>query len=184
LERGLANRRPLIQVVAASLYAACREADVPATLQDVAAASGVGKIQLARCYRLMVSRLDLRIPVADPAECLTSVASRAKVDPEVEANAREILSRAAKAGITGGVCPTGLAASALYLASLLEGQRLTQSVVAEAAGVRDATVRKEYRRLSKVLGAEAKGSRRRSRHQSELEASPSGGVEVLARFPS
>ena len=48
--------------------------------------------------------------------------------------------------------PTGLAASALYLASLIDGQWLTQSSAAEAAGVREATVRKESKRLRKVLG--------------------------------
>ncbi len=117
----------------------------------MAAASGVGRKAVARWYRLLVMALDLKIPVGDPAECLARVASRAKVDPKVEADALEILSRAEKAGITAGLYPTGLAASALYLASLLDGHWLTQSGAAEAAGVREATVRKQSKRLRKIV---------------------------------
>ena len=69
----------------------------------------------------------------------------------MEADALEILSKAAKAGITAGLCPTGLAASALYLASLLDGRWLTQGGAAEAAGVREATVRRQSKRLRKIV---------------------------------
>jgi transcription initiation factor TFIIB len=151
LEEGLARGRPLAQIAASSLYAACREMNIPTTLDDVAAASGVGRKAVARWYRLLVITLDLKIPVGDPAECLAKVASRAKADPKVEADALEIISRAEKTGITDGLHPTGLAASALYLASMLNGQWLTQSSAAEAAGVREATVRKECKRLRKVV---------------------------------
>ena len=96
---------------------------------------------------MLVEELDLEIPIANPTECLARVASRAKVDPKVEADAFEILSKAAKAGITDGVFPQGLAASALYIASALEGQRMTQKGAADAAGVRESTLRKEYKRL-------------------------------------
>ncbi len=61
---------------------------------------------------MLVGELDLKIPVADPAECLASVACRAKVGPKVEADALEMLSKAEKAGITGGVYPTALEAAA------------------------------------------------------------------------
>jgi transcription initiation factor TFIIB len=182
LEEGLARGKPLAQIAASSLYAACREKEVPMTLDDVVAASGVGKIAVARWYRLLVLALDLKIPIADPTECLARVASRAKVDPKVEADALEILSRAEKAGITAGLCPTGLAASALYLASLLDGHWLTQGGAAEAAGVREATVRKQSKRLRKVVDVRPGRTTRKKRLSwSELEASWLSRVEVHAR---
>ncbi|MGA2199494.1 MAG: hypothetical protein ABSG45_06110 [Nitrososphaerales archaeon] len=107
------------------------------------------------------------------------VASRAKVDPKVEADAFEILSKAAKAGITDGVFPQGLAASALYLASLLDGQWMTQGGAAEAAGVREATVRKQSKRLRKIV--EVRPGRTLRKHRPswyQLEASRSSRVEV------
>jgi transcription initiation factor TFIIB len=182
LERGLTRGKPLAQIAASSLYAACREKEVPMTLDDVAAASGVGRIAVARWYRLLVIALDLKIPIADPAECLARVASRAKADPKVEADAREILSRAEKAGITAGLYPNGLAASALYLASLLDGHWLTQGGAAEAAGVREATVRKQSKRLRKIVEVQLRRTPTKRRHSwSELEASRSTGPEVHVR---
>jgi transcription initiation factor TFIIB len=183
VERGLARGRPRVQIVASSLYAACREKEVPMTLDDVAAASGVGKIAVARRYRLLVEELDLKIPIADPTECLAKVASRAKADPKVEADALEILSKAAKAGITAGLYPPGLAASALYLASLLDGRWLTQGGAAEAAGVREATVRRQSKRLRKIVEVQLVRTPRKQRHSwSELEANLSKGAEVPAQF--
>ncbi len=179
LEAGLAKGKPLNQIAASSFYAACRERNIPTTLDDVASASGVGRQAVARWYRLLVIELDLKIPISDPTECLAKVAARAKADPKVEADALEILSKAAKAGITAGLCPTGLAASALYLASLLNGQWMTQSGAAEAAGVREATVRMQSKRLRKIVEVHERrtpAKRRPSWH--ELEASRSTAVEV------
>ena len=120
---------------------------------------------MASCYRLLVGEIDLKIPVADPAECLASVAFRAKVRPKVEADALEILSRAEKAGITAGVCPTGLAAAALYLASLMNGETLTQIDAAEAAGVKDVTVRNQCKRLRKLVQARLERAPRKTSHR-------------------
>ncbi len=179
LKRGSVYRKPLARISASSLYAACREKGVPTTLDDVAAASGVNKKEIASCYRLLVNELDLKIPVADPAECLARVASRLKVEPKVEADARGMLSEAERAGITAGLCPTGLAASALYLASLLDGEWMTQSSAAEAAGVREATVRKESKRLRKVLKEPLGRTPRKKKYGlHEFEVSQSTGVEV------
>jgi transcription initiation factor TFIIB len=153
LGTGMERWRSSAQITASSIYAACREKGIPTTLGDVAAASGVRRDEIAKCYRLLVNEFDLKIPVADPAEYVAVVAARAKVDPCVQQKALEILSKAKKAGLISGRDPIGVAASALYLASLLGGESLTQGDVAEAAGVAEVTVRNEYRRMKKVLRA-------------------------------
>jgi transcription initiation factor TFIIB len=152
LERGLSRGRLIHEITASSLYAACREKEVPVSPDDVAAASGVNRDDIARCYRLIVRELNLKMPIADPAEYLSSVAYRANVSINVETKALEILSKARESGVTAGAYPSGLAASALYLASMPEGERLTEKAAAEAAGVAESTVRNEIRRLRKALG--------------------------------
>ena len=151
LERGLTNGRHLTQLLVASLYAACRERGVPRTLDDVAAASGADRKAVARCYRLLVRELNMSIPVANPAEYVATLASRAKLNAGVQARALEVLHRAEEAGVTAGMDPMGLTASALYMAAALEGQKLTQRSAAEAAGVTEVTIRNELKRLSPVL---------------------------------
>ena len=151
LERGFMNGRTRAQMTASSLYAACREKEVLTTLDDVAAASGVRRDEVARCYRLLVTELDMQIPILHPAEYVDRLASKANIDAWVQARALEILSKAERKGTTAGKDPIGLAASALYLAATLEGQKLTQRSAAEAAGVAEATVRNESKRLRTVL---------------------------------
>jgi len=161
LGRGLAKGRTIKQITASSLYAACRESQVLTTLDEVAAASGIPRDDIAKSYRLLVTELDLKIPTADPAGYLAGVAARAKVSPEVEEDALKILSKAAKAGVTAGAYPTGLAASALYLASLIDGEYMTQAQAAGAAEVQEATIRKQYLRLKKVIRAKVRRTRRK-----------------------
>ncbi len=181
LKTGLAKGKPLAKIAVSSLYAACRERSIATTLDDVAAASGVGSITVARWYRSLVNELDLKIPVGDPTECLARVAYRTNVGLKVEADAREILSQAERAGITDGVYPRGLAASALYLASMLEGSALTQREAAEAAGVGEVTVRKQYKRLRKLVEARLENAPTKKRHlRLGLEAGRSKRIEVPA----
>ena len=151
VEMGLAKRGSLPRVAVASLYAACREREFPATLDDMAETSGVDRKGIARCYRMLVRDLSVRVPVADPAEYVAMLASRARASAVVQASALYILSRAEKAGTAAGSNPIGLAAAALYIAAATEGERLTQRNAAEAAGVGEVTLREEYKRLRKAL---------------------------------
>ena len=179
LEKGLEKGRSFAQIAASSLYAACREREFPRTLDDVAAVSGVRRDEIAKGYRLLVNELDLSIPIADPMEFLARVASRLKVSPQAKAGAVEMLSRARKAGISAGKDPIGLAASAVYLASLLDGLNMTQARAAEAAGVTEVTVRNQSKRLRKVLGVQLnRPPRNNSLRQSELGTGRPIGAEV------
>jgi transcription initiation factor TFIIB len=66
--------------------------------------------------------------------------------------AKEIMKRAADAGIPSGQNPIGQASAAVYVASILAKHRVTQSSLAEFAGVSEATIRKRYVELAKGLG--------------------------------
>jgi len=58
---------------------------------------------------------------------------------------------AKRKGITTGKDPTGLAAAALYIAGMGEGERRTQREIAEAATVTEVTVRNRYKELTTKL---------------------------------
>ena len=148
LERGLIRGRSITEMMAAALYAACREAQIPRTLKEVATVANIRKKDLARSYRLLLKELDMRMPVADPAKSITKVASKAGT----RRRALEILSRARQTGLSAGKDPAGLAASALYVASVLAGERTTQRDIAMAAGVTEVTIRNRYKNLRSSLG--------------------------------
>ena len=152
LERNLVRGRSITAIIAASLYAACRDGQIPRTLKDVAAVSNVKKKDLARSYRLLHREMDFRMPVAEAGRCVSVIASRAKMSETTQRRAREILLRARQTGISAGKDPMGLAASALYVACTLEGNEKTQKDVAEAAGVTEVTIRNRYKGLREALG--------------------------------
>ena len=152
LERGLVRGRSITYIIAASLYAACRDMEVPRTLKDVAAVSNVKKKDLARSYRLLLKEMDIKMPVAEPSRCVSKIASRAGMSEKTQRRAREILISAKQIRITAGKDPMGFAAAALYVACTLEGEEMTQKEVAKAAGVTEVTIRNRYKGLRSALG--------------------------------
>ncbi len=152
LERNLVRGRSITAMMAASLYAACRDGEIPRTLKDVAAVSNVKKKDLARSYRLLYREIGFTMPVADASRCVSRIASKAKMSEKTQRRAREILLMAKQIGLSAGKDPMGLAASALYVACALEGDEKTQKDVAEAAGVTEVTIRNRYKGLREALG--------------------------------
>jgi transcription initiation factor TFIIB len=53
--------------------------------------------------------------------------------------------------LTPGRGPTGVAAAALYISSILCGERRTQREVADVAGVTEVTIRSRYKELAERL---------------------------------
>ena len=154
LEKGLVRGRSISALIAASLYAACRETETPRTLKDVSAASNIKKKDIARCYRLLVRELDKKMPVADPLKAVSRIASAAGLSEKTKRRAIDIINRTKQSLSSAGKDPMGLAAAALYVACVLEGENKTQKDVAEAAGVTEVTIRNRYKGLRSILTPE------------------------------
>jgi transcription initiation factor TFIIB len=151
LEKGLVRGRSISALVAASLYAACRDTETPRTLKDIANASNIKKKDVARCYRLLIRELDLKMPVVNPIKCIARIASKAQLSEKTRRAALKILEQAEKIKISAGKDPMGLAAAALYVACVANGENKTQKDVAEAAGVTEVTIRNRYKGLKNAL---------------------------------
>lgn len=151
LEKGLVRGRSISALIAASLYAACRDTETPRTLKDVAAACNQKKKDIARCYRLLLREMDMKMPVVDPTKCISRIASKAGLTEKTKRRALGILKRAEETRTSAGKDPMGLAAAALYVACVLNGESKTQKDVAEAAGVTEVTIRNRYKGLKVAL---------------------------------
>jgi transcription initiation factor TFIIB len=151
LKRGLIRGRSISAMIAASLYAACRDTETPRTLKDISAISNIKKKELARCYRLLFRELDLRMPVVDPVKCVSRIASKARVKERTKRRALEILRRVEETHTSAGKAPMGFAAAALYIACVLEKEDKTQKDLADAASVTEVTIRNRYKGLKAIL---------------------------------
>ena len=66
---------------------------------------------------------------------------------EAERRARSLLDTAKSQGIHSGKSPVGLAAAAVYAASLLVNEKVTQSEVSDVANISEVTIRNRYHEL-------------------------------------
>ena len=152
LKKGLVRGRSISAVAAASLYAACRLTRTPRTLRELASHTPIDTKDLAQYYRVLLRELDLRMPVAKPQLRVPKIAALAGVGEKTQQRAVEILREAERLKATSGRNPMGLAAAALYIACLENGENRTQKVIADASGVTEVTVRNRYKELKEVLG--------------------------------
>lgn len=154
VEKNLVRGRSIEGVVAAALYAACRQAGVPRTLDEIAAYSRVDRKEVGRTYRFIARELGLKLMPTSPADYIPRFCTALGLSGEVQKKAIEIIKKAEERELTSGRGPTGVAAAAIYIASILSGERRTQREVAEVAGVTEVTIRNRYKELAEKLGIE------------------------------
>src|SRR5919205_4136241 len=146
-ERMLIRGRTTSGILTAAIYIACREMGTPRTLKDIAVDSNVKLKEVARSYRLLYFELDLKIPLIDPMKCIVKVANKSKLSEKTKRQAAEMMSMVNKREISAGKDPMGLAAAVLYLASLNNGESITQMNIADASGVTEVTIRNRVKDL-------------------------------------
>ncbi|MEM1537234.1 MAG: transcription initiation factor IIB [Candidatus Nezhaarchaeales archaeon] len=152
---GLVRGRSIESIIAAAVYAACRKLKVPRTLEEISQYAKSGRKDVARCYRLMLRYVDLDIPIADAADFVPRIGSELGLSGKVQQRAIEIVEEARRLGITAGKDPAGLAAAAIYIATLQTDERKTQREIAKAAQVTEVTVRNRYKEFIRKLNISA-----------------------------
>ncbi|PKK85194.1 MAG: transcription initiation factor IIB [Thermoplasmata archaeon HGW-Thermoplasmata-1] len=149
--KNLIRGRSIEGVAAAALYAACRQCNVPRTLDEIADSGHVNRKEIGRTYRFIARELGLKLMPTSPSDYIARFSSELKLGGDVEAKAHDILKQAVDKELTSGRGPTGVAAAALYIASILCGERRTQREVADVAGVTEVTIRNRYKELAEKL---------------------------------
>ena len=149
--KNLIRGRSIEGVSASALYAACRQCNVPRTLDEIAASSRVSRKEIGRTYRFIARELGLKLMPTSPQDYISRFCSELKLSGDVQAKAIEILKDAADKELTSGRGPTGVAAASIYISSILCGERRTQREVADVAGVTEVTIRNRYKELAERL---------------------------------
>jgi transcription initiation factor TFIIB len=151
VQGNLIRGRPIETVVQAVIYASCRQAGMPRTLDEISNISGLPKKEIGRAYRVISHELNLKIPLTDPISYVPRYVNALKLSGEAQESAVQLLKNAMKKGLVSGRSPTGVSAAAVYIAGALAGERRTQKEVADVAGVTEVTIRNRYRELKEQL---------------------------------
>jgi len=152
VNKNLIRGRSIEGVVAASIYAACRQSNVPRTLDEVANFSKVGRKEIGRTYRFLTKELNLRLLPTSSQDYISRFCSELNLSACVENQAIEILKRVEIDDLTSGRGPSGVAAAVIYISSIMCNERKIQKEVARVAGVTEVTIRNRYKELVEKLG--------------------------------
>jgi transcription initiation factor TFIIB len=150
-ERGLTRGRSVYALLAAAIYIACRQMGVPRTLDDIAIISNIKRKSIAKCYRLVIYELDIKIPTVDPMKCIVKVANKAVLNEKTKRHAIDVMSNVTNKEISAGKNPMGLAATVLYISCIKTGEHRTQKDIALAAGITDVTLRNGFKDIQDKL---------------------------------
>ncbi len=150
LEKKLVRGRSISAMIAASLYAACRDTETPRTLKDIADAANVKRKDISRCYRLMLRELELKMPVVDSIQCIARISSKLEISEKTKRYAVKVLKEVQEREESAGKDPMGLAAAALYLSCITNGENKSQRQIAEAANVTEVTIRNRVKRFNQA----------------------------------
>lgn len=147
--RGIIKDRNVNSFIAASIILSCNYMKVPIDRDEVLRACEVTRHDLWKAM-LKITRDSgefITIKVPEPQIYLDKLRAELGLRAEVSALANRILSIARSSGLTSGKGPIGLAAAALYIASVLLDDKKTQKEIAEKCDITEVTVRNRYRDL-------------------------------------
>ena len=147
LDNRVCRGRSIEAIVASSVYLACRECNVPRTLDEVGAAARTGRKEIGRTARFMIRELKMRVNPPKARDFTARFCSMLSLPPEVEAQANEFIQQIEDNELDIGRGPVGLAASCIYVAGVLHNHRRTQREVAKIAGVTEVTIRNRYKEI-------------------------------------
>ena len=152
VNQGLVRGRSTESIIAALLYTTCREEGAPRTLDEISKASGINKKDIGKTYRYIARKLRIRILPAKAQDYVPRFGSLLGLSEKVQVKAVKILNEAGSFDVTSGKGPIGVAAAALYIAAVLNGEKKTQREVADIIGVTEVTIRNRYKEMVESLG--------------------------------
>jgi len=147
----LTRGRTMASLISASLYAACRENNIPRTLDDIANAGNVERRILSRDLRTIIKKLGLNLNQYDITSFITKISNNMNLKEKIKRDAFEILKRCEKEEITAGKHPVAQAAASLYISCIINGVKISQKKFSEESGVSDVTIRNRSALIKKTL---------------------------------
>jgi transcription initiation factor TFIIB len=151
LQKNLIKGRSIAGFVSASIYLACKERNVPRTIDEISKAANLDKPFAIHCYKILVDEMQIEPPISDPFRNITKISGRAGIDERISRRAREILSLVSNHAQVTGKNPLVLAAAALYLATTEQNLGYSKTTIANAAEISTISLRKRLADITVAL---------------------------------
>ena len=139
-------------MLCATIYITCRITDTPRTLQDVVEAGNIKKKVLQRTYRFLAKELDLSPEAYSPSEFVTRIAKGLTLSEKTQRLAFKILDLCAKKQVSASKNPMAMAAAAVYLASTITVEGVSQLKISKISGISAVTIRERRKEIVMKIG--------------------------------
>lgn len=147
----LTRGRTMSSLISAALYASCRQSNIPRTLDDIAEAGNVERRILSRDLRTIIKKLNLNLNQYDTASFIVKISNNMNLGEKTKRDAFDILKRCEDKKITAGKHPVAQAAASLYIACIVNGEKISQKKFSNESGVSDVTIRNRSNLIKKTL---------------------------------
>lgn len=152
--RKLAKGRSTVSLVAASIYAACREIAIPKTISDIAYVCNLPTKEIMSHYKLILKELSLKIPVIQGIDYVTLISNRLKLTERTKREALRIFSLVQHSRISIGKNPRAFAGAIIYIASQDCNEFLRQVEVCQVADISTVSLRKRCKEIKTILDSQ------------------------------
>ncbi len=139
-------------MLCATIYITCRITDTPRTLQDVVDAGNIKKKVLQRTYRFLAKELDLSPEAYSPSEFVARISKGLTLSQKTQRLAFKILDLCAKKQVSTSKNPMAMAAAAVYLASTITVERVSQLKISKISGISAVTIRERKKEIVMKIG--------------------------------
>lgn len=151
-KKSLIRGRSINGFVAAAIYVACRNMDVPCSIGQLQELTGNLKKKTIGYYcKLLIRELQMNVSLPSPSVYVSRTAKSIGLSTHVERKALEILELVQDHETLAGKRPVSLAAAAIYLASEHNGSGITQLRIANATNLNTGTIRKRCLEIAKLM---------------------------------
>jgi len=151
IEEGLLKGRSMTAICAAAVYIGCKQCRTAITIKDIAHASRISPRKISHSYRSIAKHLNFSMQPTSVTNHAIQLSNRLQASTRT----RDVVEKTIKALDCSkrliGKDPAGIACAAIYIGSLLAGERRTQREIAEVARITEATIRARCRELERSL---------------------------------
>lgn len=151
----LTTGRSINNLVAASIFIACRQRGLPRTIEEISEVANIPLKVLAKNYRLILRELHIRIQPLSPKFFVERFATDLALSMQVQRRAQDLLEIIEETPELVGKDPKGVAAAALYVAirDLGRKEHRSQTKISEVAHISEVTLRNRVKNIKSAMAA-------------------------------
>ena len=151
IEKKLVKGRSMRALAATAVYMGSKECAIAVTTKRVADVSGINPRKITRFYRTVAKQISFVPKPSGVTECAVDLSMRLQVSELTINVVEKIANELQQSKFRRGKDPTGFACAAIYISSVLNGDRRTRRQIAETARITEQTIRVRCREIEKYL---------------------------------